>query len=302
MYEVDAAVDQLVGKADLIRFHVVAPVGSPVDGNNHDVTGPLHGLHPADDIVGRGVGKIGQQINAGPACRRGPARGDPAGRRPAREDEHALAAGRHHGHRPPGLASVPPGPGRPQPGTGQGVQGVRKSAAAEVEHVIVGQRADIGAGRGDAGQVARAHPVVNGLAGREVAAAGDAGLQVDHPDIWGQVLEDPQGIPPGPGKAGRPRDRPVSPLRQSHIRPRVIDVSLAQFRADRMRENLIDASTGHHVTAQEQGQQPITHLANYGSPPAQPRSPDNGQTAARRPVGTRTGSGSQRGPGSGPAR
>ena len=39
VYQVDAAVDQLVGKADLIRFDVIAPVGSPVDGNNHDVTG-----------------------------------------------------------------------------------------------------------------------------------------------------------------------------------------------------------------------------------------------------------------------
>ena len=52
--QVGAAVDQPAGEAHLIRVHAVSPVGSPVDGDHHDVTGPPGRLHLADEVVGGG--------------------------------------------------------------------------------------------------------------------------------------------------------------------------------------------------------------------------------------------------------
>ena len=213
--EIDAAADQPVREADLIRAHGIAPVGSPVDGDDHDVTGPLGRPRPADDVIGGRVGQIGQEIDAGPARGGGPARRDPAGDRPAGEDHHAAAARHRDSRRPPGLIGVTPGAHRPQPGTGHGFQGVLQPPAAEIEHVIVRQRAGIGPDRGQARNIARAHPVVNGLARREVPAAGDAGLQVDHPDIRGDILQHLQGIPQGQAK---PAGRGIRPWARSASR------------------------------------------------------------------------------------
>src|SRR5713226_1623479 len=70
--EVDAPVDQPAGEADLIRAHVIPPVGSPVDGDDHNVTGPLRCPHPAGGVVGGGAGQIGQEVDAGPARGGGP--------------------------------------------------------------------------------------------------------------------------------------------------------------------------------------------------------------------------------------
>ena len=83
--EVDTAADQPVGEADLVRVHVIPPVGSPVDGDDHDVTGPPGGPRPAGDVVGGGAGQIGQQVDAGPGRGSGPACRDPAGTRRARD-------------------------------------------------------------------------------------------------------------------------------------------------------------------------------------------------------------------------
>ena len=173
--------------------------------------------------------------------------------------------------RPPGLTGITPGAHRPQPGTGDRIQGVPQPPAAEIEHVVVRQRAGIGPDRGQARNITRTHPVVNSLARREVPAPGDAGLQVDHPDIRRGILQHRQGIPPGPGKARRPRDPAMGPLRQADVRPRIGGVSLPQFRIARVRQNLVHAAASHHITAQEQGQQTIAHLTHPARPPAAPR-------------------------------
>ena len=254
-------------------------VGSPVDRDDHDMRGPLRRPCPADDVIGGRVGQIGQQVDAGPTRGSGPAWRDPAGGRPAREDHHAAAAGHRDGRRPPGLTGVTPGAHRAQPGSGPGVQGVLQPPAAEIEYVVVRQRAGIGPGRGQARNVTRTHPVVNSLARREVAAPGDAGLQVDHPDIRRGSLQDRQRIPPGPGKARRPRDPAMGPLRQADVRPRITGVSLPQFRIARVRQNLVHAAASHHVTAQEQGQQPIAHLTHCARPPAARRNRRPARTA-----------------------
>ena len=45
--EIDAAVDQPVREADLIPADGIAPVGSPVDGDDRDITGLLgHRVRP----------------------------------------------------------------------------------------------------------------------------------------------------------------------------------------------------------------------------------------------------------------
>ena len=60
----------------------------------------------------------------------------------------------------------------------------------------------------------------------------------------------------------------MGPLRQPDVRPRIGGVSLPQLRIARVRQNLVHAPAGHHITAQEQGQQTITHLTHPATPPA----------------------------------
>ena len=272
--EIDAAVDQPVREADLIRAHVIPQFGSPVDGDDHDIPGPLGRPGPADGLIGGCVGQIGQGIVAGPARGIGPARRDPAGARPVGEDHHAAATRHRDRRRPPGLIGVTPGAHRPQPGTGHDRQGVLQPAAAEIEHVIGRQRAGTGPDHGQARNITRAHPVVNGLARREVPAAGDAGLQVDHPDIRGGLLQDPQGIAPGPGKARWPRDPAMGPLRQPDVRPRIGGVSLPQLRITRVREHLVHAAAV--ITSPHKNK--VTSPSP--TPPTLPRPPAAGPVAA----------------------
>jgi len=49
---IGAAVDQPTGEPDLADGHLVSPVGSPVDGDHHDVTFAPCGLGPGDEGVG----------------------------------------------------------------------------------------------------------------------------------------------------------------------------------------------------------------------------------------------------------
>ena len=93
----------------------------------------------------------------------------------------AAAARQPDGHRMPGLGIVEPDSGRGQPGIGQRAEGLPQPSLPEVQHMIVGQSADVRPGYGHARQVVRAHPVVHGLARGEVGAAGNADLQGDDP-------------------------------------------------------------------------------------------------------------------------
>jgi hypothetical protein len=62
----------------------------------------------------------------------------------------------------------------------------------------------------------------------------------------------------------------MGPLRQADVCPRIGGVSLPQFRIARVREHLVHPAASHHITAQEQGQQTITHPAHSARPPAAP--------------------------------
>src|ERR1700730_6864882 len=86
----------------------------------------------------------------------------------------------------------------------------------------------------------------------------------------GDILHDPQRIPPGPAKARRPPAPAMGPLGQADVRPRIAGVSLPQFRIARVRKHLVHAAASHHVAAQNQGQQPIAPPTPSARPPAAP--------------------------------
>lgn len=134
-----------------------------------------------------------------------------------------------------------------------------EAARAEVEHMVVGQRADVRPGRGQARQVGRAHPVVDALAGREVPVTGDGCLQIDHPHVRRGVIQDQQRLAPRPAEVDRPGDRPARRLRQVDVGTGVADVCLPQRRVTGVREDLIDAPAEHHVPAEEQGDHTVVH-------------------------------------------
>ena len=203
--------------------------------------------------------RLGSRFTPGSGGGCGPVGRDPAGGGPAREDEHAAAVRQRHDGGPPGLGRVESGSGRRQARIGQRAEGLPQPALAEIQHVIVGQGADVWPDRGHARQVFRVHPVVHGLAGGEVRAAGHARFQVDDPDVRCRLLDHGQSVTPWPGEAGWPRDRPVGAYRQPDVGVRVAGVVFAQFGVARMQKYLVDAATRHDVAAREQRHQPAGH-------------------------------------------
>src|SRR6266536_2156120 len=89
-----------------------------------------------------------------------------------------------------------------------------------------------------------------------------------------QVLPHPGGPELREPHVGDAREYVRLAERASGRIPRVADVWLPQFRAARVRENLVDAAARHHIAAQEQGQQPIAHLIHSARPPTQGRTSD----------------------------
>ena len=169
MDDIHAAVEECVREGGLVTGHVVAPVGTPVDGDDRDVARPLHLPYPADDpaaAADEGLATkstparspVAAQIRGMPLdgmpkektrIRRPPSRGTTAGRRAA--------------------SASAPAPAVRSPAPAKRVEGVRQSLAAEVQDVVVGQYADVGAGGGQARKVGGVHPVVDFLAGGEIA-------------------------------------------------------------------------------------------------------------------------------------
>jgi hypothetical protein len=135
VHDVHAALDQPVREADLVPGNPVAPVRSPVDGGDDDVTPVL--LHPVDDPVGRGVGEFGHAPDARPLPAHRPARGDAAGRSPERVDHHAAAFREWDDGRPSGLGLVVSGSHRTQPRPDQHLERVLQTPVTDVQDVVV---------------------------------------------------------------------------------------------------------------------------------------------------------------------
>src|SRR5215472_18345646 len=74
--QVDAAVDEPAGEADLVTVHAIPPVGSPVDGHDRDVARLPGGAHPGDDTIGGSLAQVGQEVHSRPAAGGGPSGGD----------------------------------------------------------------------------------------------------------------------------------------------------------------------------------------------------------------------------------
>jgi len=117
-----------------------------VDGDDHDIPGPLRRPRPADDVIGGRAGQIGQEIDAGPARAAAQPARIPLEPVPAGEDHHAAATRHRDGRRPPGLTGVTPGAHRPQPGTGHRVQGVLQPWLGRFHVAPHGHDADAPAG------------------------------------------------------------------------------------------------------------------------------------------------------------
>ena len=190
-----------------------------MDRGDHDVAGPLHPTHVPVTRASPVSGRRAREVHAGPIRGCGPARRDAAGRafrtrrrapaRLRRAGRQRAAAPRLRSVRPPPLAA------RQRPGC----RASREATVAEVEHVIVGQRANVRSGHGQTGQVGGSHPVVHAPSRRELIAAGDARLQVHHADVGAGPIEHRQGISPGPREVDRPRYRTVCRLREPRHMP-----------------------------------------------------------------------------------
>src|SRR5262245_65406030 len=111
MDHIDPAVDEPVGKADLVVGHVVPPVGTPVDGRDDNVTGLPYRPGPGDEVIGGGAGQAGQESDPRPRGGRGPVRRESAGGGPRGDDHYPGAAGDPSGRGPAGLGGVTAGLG-----------------------------------------------------------------------------------------------------------------------------------------------------------------------------------------------
>ena len=66
-------------------------------------------------------------------------------------------------------------------GISQYVERLLQASHSEVEHVVVGQGADVDVSSSQTGNVLRIHPVVHSLARLVVVTSGDARLEVHEP-------------------------------------------------------------------------------------------------------------------------
>ena len=161
-----------------------------------------------------------------------------AGGRAHRPDQDSMATGDEHVWAPC-LQLIASRANRPQARAKEYVEGFLESAGAEVQHVVVGERAGVEPGRGQAGDVARVHPVQHGFRGLEVVTASDAGLEVDDAEIWRQVVEDLHRIAPRPREAHRLGDGPGGCFGQRDVGIGAGGVLLPQPWVSGHRQNLI---------------------------------------------------------------
>ena len=233
-------------KLDLRAVDVVPPVRTPVHGHDRDVASTFHRQHPLGDRVGTAVGQVGHVCDAG----------SPARRRPrVRNAARSHAARRDHDmpddSRALGPLSIQSRTGALYSDVLERSQSVGQPLIAEVEDVIVGQRADIRPDRRQASDVVRMHAIVHRFARCELAAGGDAGLQIEQPDIRRELVDDVQRLTPRPREVDRRRNGPVRLLGQRDVGSRVGDKGFAQRRIARVRQQLIYRAAGHHVAGEE---------------------------------------------------
>ena len=160
-----------------------------------------------------------------------------------------LIVNRYH-RRVVGGGQVGSGPGALDPRLGESCDGVGQSLVAEIEDVVVGQRAHVRPERCQCGQVIGVHPVTHRLAVCEFTVGGDRCLQVDQTNVGGGVIQERQHLAPGPRPIRGAGNRPVRVLGQADIPARIMHIRFVQYRCAGMGQDLIDAPAEHDVTAQ----------------------------------------------------
>lgn len=113
--------------------------------------------------------------------------------------------------------------------------------------------------------VIRVHPVADRFAVGEFTVGGDRRLQIDQTDVGRGVLKDRQRLAPGPAPIHGERNAPVHPLGQANIAGRIPHIPFAQLRFAGMRQDLIDATAEHDVTAQQHRHH--IRIASHSGPP-----------------------------------
>ena len=119
------------------------------------------------------------------------------------------------------------------------------------KNMVVGENATIHFRRSQAADVFGVHFVVDAL-WRVIPVLGGAGFEIDDPRLRCCAAQLVESVAPDIRKVDRCRDRAVNPLSQLDIRLRGADIELAKKRIARMRQDVIDAASEHHVAAKKQ--------------------------------------------------
>lgn len=245
-----ARVDEAAGEGGLLGGELVAPVRAPMERDDEHVAGPLEAAQPAAELLEGRRAQVREVSEAGPVLAGGPVFGHAAAFRPERADEDAAPPWEAEDRGRARLAEIPARAGERDAGASERLQRVGQAGEAEVEGVVVGQRAVVEAGRREAGEVLGAHPVADRPA-RPVVAPGDRGLEVRQPQVGGEALEDVERLAPRIGEARRARHGAAPALGQGDVLGGVLDEELAQARIARVGEDLVHAPAGHHVAAEK---------------------------------------------------
>jgi hypothetical protein len=136
-------------------------------------------------------------------------------------------------------------------GFGEDLQGVGKSPISEIEDVIVGQGTNMRSDRSQTTDVARMHPVVNRLAGREFTTGGDAGFQIEQADIGLDVVQEMRCLSPWPAEVDRSRNTAVGLLGEPNVGSGIGHNGFPKSRISGMGQYLVDSATGHHVAGEK---------------------------------------------------
>lgn len=248
-----AVLQQPAGEAPLLLGHLPAPVPAPVEGDDDPVPLPPRPPDPAAQSPGGGLRRLRQIAHAGSIPGGGPLSGNARRRRGQGEDEDAAPTGTNgYGGRRPGFVQVRSRARRVHPGGPERLQRLAQARPPPVQRVVVGDDRHVDSGGHQAADVPRVGPVVDALSGPRLLAGGDGRLQVHDPDVRVGPLQLLQGPAPGVGEGDRVRDRPVLPLRQLHVASGVFHVRLVQGGGHRLRKDLIEAPSDHHVARQEE--------------------------------------------------
>ena len=216
-----------------------------MDRNDHHIPGLPHPPRPLADRVGVFFSAPDEGHPGAFGCR--PAVRHAAGDRTHRPDQDSMAAGGEHAGRHACCSShpAPTGPRSARVSTSS----VPEAVVAEVQHVVVGERAGVEPGSGQAPNILRVHPVHHGLRGLE------SSLLV----MLVSRLTMPCPAPARRGLSASPQGREVHPLgdrpyaasAKSNVLP-CVAAYCSNRRGSPPREDLIHTPARHHVPGQAQ--------------------------------------------------